>query len=343
MSFCDGYRNEIEINSAFYPQKTGKTMIKHDWTFKELQELHNLPLLELISKAHLTHTQFHSPAEVQICSLISIKTGGCPEDCKYCAQSSRYQTAVSPQAMMPYDEVLTEAKKAIAQGATRVCLGAAWRGVRDGKAFDDVLHMITGITKLGVEVCCTLGMLNDTQAKRLKDAGLYAYNHNLDSSESFYKTIITTRTYQDRLNTLESVEKANLSVCCGGIIGMGECTQDRLELILTLCRRNPHPDSVPINRLSQIPGTPLEDQPKVSVWDMIRMIAIARVVMPKAMVRLSAGRIEMSCEEQALCFLAGANSLFAGEKLLTVANTPVDTDEHMFQLLGIKKRAAYSK
>lgn len=317
--------------------------IRYDWTIEELKELYAMPLLELIAKANLLHNQFHKPCEVQVCSLISIKTGGCPEDCKYCAQSSRYQTSVSAQPMMQYETVLNEAKKAIQRGATRVCLGAAWREVRDGKQFEEVLQMIKGITVLGVEVCCTLGMLKEHQAERLKAAGLYAYNHNLDSSEKFYKTIITTRTYQDRLNTLEIAEKAQLSVCCGGILGMGEDPVDRLELLLTLCKRNPHPESVPVNRLSQIPGTPLEDQPQISIWEMIRAIAVARIILPETMVRLSAGRIEMSYEQQALCFLAGANSIFAGEKLLTVANTPVDKDEEMFQLLGLQKRPAFAK
>lgn len=315
--------------------------IRHDWSLKELQELNALPLLELISKANAVHTQFHDPAEIQVCSLISIKTGGCPEDCKYCAQSSRYQTPVSAQPMLQVEEVLNDAKKAINRGATRVCLGAAWREVRDSKQFDAVLEMIKGITTLGAEACCCLGMLKEHQAKRLKEAGLYAYNHNLDTSEKFYKTIITTRTYQDRLNTLDIAEKANLSLCCGGILGVGESVQDRLELLMTLCTRNPHPESVPINRLSPIPGTPLQDQSKVSIWEMVRIIAVARVVMPAAMIRLSAGRIELSIESQALCFLAGANSIFAGEKLLTVANNPVDSDEELFQLLGLKKRPPF--
>lgn len=317
--------------------------IRYKWTLEELKELYAMPLFELISKSHFLHNQFHQPAQVQVCSLISIKTGGCPEDCKYCAQSSRYQTAVVAQPMMRYEDVLHEAKKAAKRGATRVCLGAAWREVRDSKQFEEVLQMVKGITDLGVEVCCTLGMLKRDQAERLKAAGLYAYNHNLDSSEKFYKTIITTRTYQDRLNTLDVAEKANLSICSGGILGMGEDLQDRLELLLVLCQRNPHPESVPINRLSQIPGTPLEDQPQVSIWEMVRLIAVARIVLPEAMIRLSSGRIEMSYEQQALCFLAGANSIFAGEKLLTVANTPVDHDEEMFQLLGLKKRPAFAK
>lgn len=317
--------------------------IRHDWTIEELKDLHAMPLLELISKSNHLHYQFHNPAEVQVCSLISIKTGGCSEDCKYCAQSSRYQTSVFAQPMMQYEAVLNEAKKAAERGATRICLGAAWKEVRDSKQFEEVLQMVKGITNLGVEVCCTLGMLKKRQAERLKEAGLYAYNHNLDSSEKFYKTIITTRTYKDRLNTLDIVEKASLSVCCGGILGMGEELLDRLELLLTLCKRTPHPESIPINRLSQIPGTPLEDQPKISIWEMVRFIAVARIVLPESMIRLSAGRIEMSHEQQALCFLAGANSIFAGEKLLTVANTPIDRDEEMFQLLGLKKRPAFAK
>ncbi len=315
--------------------------IRHDWTLEELQELYAMPLLELVSKAHAVHGQFHPLGEVQVCSLISIKTGGCPEDCKYCAQSSRYQTSVAAQPMMAYEEVLNEAKRAVARGATRVCLGAAWREVRNNKPFEEVLRMVKGITDLGVEVCCTLGMLTEPQAQRLKEAGLYAYNHNLDTSEEYYKTIITTRTYHDRLDTLDVVDKASLSVCCGGILGMGESVQDRLGLLLALCTRNPHPESVPINRLSQIPGTPLEKQPTISAWEMLRVIAVARLVLPQAMIRLSCGRIEMSHEQQALCFFAGANSIFSGEKLLTVANTPVDTDEQMFALLGLKKRPAF--
>lgn len=315
--------------------------IRHDWTIEELQELYAMPLLELISKSHLLHTQFHHPAEIQVCSLISIKTGGCPEDCKYCAQSSRYQTSVSAQPLMQYESVLSAARKAIAAGASRICLGAAWREVRDGKQFDEVLRMIKGVADLGVEVCCTLGMLKEGQAERLKEAGLYAYNHNLDSSEKFYKTIITTRTYQDRLNTLDIVQKTGLSVCCGGILGMGETVLDRLELLLTLCTRNPHPDSVPFNRLICIPGTPLEDQPKASPWELVRIVAVARILLPQAMLRLSCGRIELSYESQALCFLAGANSIHAGERLLTLPNPSIDKDEEMFALLGLKKRPAY--
>ncbi|MBA2368612.1 MAG: biotin synthase BioB [Candidatus Protochlamydia sp.] len=317
--------------------------VRSNWSIEELKELYALPLFDLISKANFIHSKFHLPSEVQVCSIISIKTGGCPEDCKYCAQSSRYQTSVSAQPMMHYDGVLRDAKKALQFGATRICLSAAWKGVRDGKQFDEVLRMIKGITALGLEVCCTLGQVNASQAEQMKEAGLYAYNHNIDTSENFYKTIITSRTFQDRLSTLNTVQKANLQVCCGGILGLGETSLDRLEFLLVLGQRNPHPASVPINRLSQIPGTPLEHQPVFSIWEMVRIIAIARIVLPKAMVRLSAGRIEMSYEEQALCFLAGANSIFAGEKLLTVANTPLDKDEEMFKLLGLQKRPPFVK
>lgn len=316
--------------------------IRYDWTMEELEALYALPLLELISEAMGLHRQYHRPGEIQVCSLISIKTGGCPEDCRYCAQSSRYQTSVSAEPLMQRDAVLKSAKKAMDQGAARICLGCAWREVRDGKSFDEILQMVKEIADLGVEVCCTLGMLNGSQAKRLKEAGLYAYNHNLDTSEKFYPSIITTRTYQDRLNTLKIVEKANLSVCCGVILGMGEEIQDRLEFLHRLCTMNPHPQSVPVNRLTPIPGTPLEGQPKISLWEFVRFIAVIRIALPKAMIRLSCGRIEMSLEEQALAFLAGANSIFAGEKLLTVANTSLDNDEEMFRLFGIKKRGSYA-
>jgi biotin synthase len=316
---------------------------RYDWTIEELTEFYKKPLFELISISQSVHQQFHKIGEIQVCSLISIKTGGCSEDCKYCAQSSRYSTSVSAQPMMVYDEVLKEAKRAIAHGATRICLGAAWRGVRDGAQFEEILRMVRGITDLGAEVCCTLGILKENQAQRLKEAGLYAYNHNLDSSESFYKTIITTRSYQDRLNTLDIVANAKISICCGGILGMGESVEDRLELLLNLSKRDPQPESIPINRLTQIPGTPLEDQTPVSHWEVIRIIAITRIILPQSMIRLSSGRIDMSNEEQALCFLAGANSIFSGEKLLTVANTAIEKDEEMFKILGLTKRPAFIK
>lgn len=317
-------------------------MVRHDFTIQELSDLYHLPLLELVSKAHHIHAKFHDPSEIHVCSIILFKTGGCPEDCKYCSQSSRYQTHVTPQAMMSFEEVMQRANKAIERGATRICLVAAWREVRNSNQFEEVLRMTRAITGLGKEVCCCLGMVNLEQAKRLKEAGAYAYSHNIDTSENFYKTIITTRTFQDRLETLDVVEKAGITVCCGGILGMGETIQDRLEFLQTLCNRNPHPDSVPLNKLTAIPGTPLEKQPKMSSWELLRAVAVARIIMPKAMIRLSSGRIEMSYEEQALCFFAGANSIHIGEKLLTVSNNPVDKDEEMFQLLGLKKRPAFA-
>lgn len=311
------------------------------WTVEQLLAIHNQPIIELISQANAQHIKYHDPKQIQVSSLISIKTGGCPEDCKYCSQSSRYQTATSAQALMEHDDVLNRAKEAIAQGATRICLGAAWREVREGKQFDQVLRMIQSITALGAEVCCTLGFITELQAQKLKAAGLYAYNHNLDSSEEFYKTIITTRSYSDRLKTLDIVEKAGLSVCCGGILGMGETAEDRMKLLHTLSLLDSPPESVPINRLIPIPGTPLGDQSPTTIWEVLRMIATTRIVLPYAMIRLSAGRISMSYEEQALCFLCGVNSLFLGEKLLTVANSSVSKDLEMFQLLGLTKRPAF--
>lgn len=317
--------------------------IRHNWSLKELEELYQKPLLELISQSHLVHTRFHVVGEIQICSLLSIKTGGCPENCQYCPQSSHYTTTVSASPMMSYEKVLEEAKKAIEHGATRFCLGVAWREVREGKQWDAILKMVRGIADLGIEVCCTLGMLTKEQAEKLKEAGLYAYNHNLDTSKNFYPTIITTRTYQDRLNTLDAVEKTGLSVCCGGIIGMGETPCDRLELLLTLSQRDPHPESVPINKLVRIPGTPLENQPTISFWEIIRVIAIARIALPQSMVRLSCGRMEMSYVEQTLCFFAGANSIFMGEKLLTTGNNAIAEDQKMFEVLGLKKQPPFAK
>lgn len=317
--------------------------IRKNWQLEELQKLHDLPLMELISRAHATHIQFHPIGEIQVCTLLSIKTGGCPEDCKYCSQSSRYKTAVSPRPMLSYEQVLTFAKKAIEKGVTRICLGAALREVKDNKQFDEILQMIKGVTKLGVEVCCTLGLLNESQAIKLKEAGLHSYNHNLDTSENFYKTIITTRSYQDRLNTLDAVAKAELKACCGVILGLGEELIDRLKFLLTISQRDPAPESVPINQLSPVAGTPLENQPKIPFWEVLRMVATTRIVLPKAMVRLSAGRINMSFEQQALCFFAGANSIHADEMLtIAVPNIPRDQDEEMFQTLGLKRRPSFA-
>ncbi len=312
------------------------------WVKEEIRSIHDSPLLDLIYRAATVHRLHHLANQVQVCSLISIKTGGCPEDCKYCPQSARYQTNVSPTPLMQEQEIVDMAKKAIVNGATRVCLGAAWRSVRDSAQFELVLRAIRQITDMGVEVCCTLGMLTKSQAKRLKEAGLYAYNHNLDTSSEFYSSITTTRTYEDRLNTLEVVEKAGISVCCGGIIGMGESIEDRIGLIYMLANRNPYPESVPINLLMPVQGTPLEERPIVSIWEMIRIVATARITMPRAMVRLSAGRLERSWEEQALCFLAGANSIFSGEKLLTRPNPDFDEDEKMLRFFGLTPRPSFS-
>jgi biotin synthase len=278
---------------------------------------------------------------VQVCTLLSIKTGGCSEDCAYCPQAARYNTDVNVQALMKTDDVLAYAEKAKAAGSTRFCMGAAWREVRDNRDFDRVLDMVKGINNMGMEVCTTLGMLTEEQAQKLKDAGLYAYNHNLDTSKEHYDDIITTRTYQERLDTLSHVRKVGVSVCCGGIIGLGEKHEDRIEMLRTLSNMPEHPESVPINALVRVAGTPLENQPKVDIWDMVRMIATARIIMPKAMVRLSAGRAEMTVAEQAWCFMAGANSIFAGEKLLTTPNPSFTDDMDMFNMLGLQPRAAF--
>jgi biotin synthase len=315
--------------------------IKNDWTKQEISEIYNLPLLELIYKASTVHREYHATGEVQVCTLLSIKTGGCPEDCAYCPQAARYSTAVDVQALMKKEEVLAYAEKAKNAGSTRFCMGAAWREVRDNRDFDRVLEMVQGVNELGMEVCCTMGMLTEEQAKKLYDAGLYAYNHNVDTSEEHYTDIITTRTYNDRLKTLGNVRKAGISVCSGGIIGLGETHEDRIGMLHTLSTLPSHPGSIPINALVRVKGTPLQDNPKVDIWDMIRMIATARLIMPAAMVRLSAGRAEMSIAEQALCFMAGANSIFSGDKLLTTPNPAFDEDNAMFQLLGLKSREAF--
>jgi biotin synthase len=306
----------------------------------QVAALYRTPVLELIRRASEVHRRHHAPDEVQVCVLLSVKTGGCPEDCGYCPQSAHYKTGVKPQPLLEVDAVLAAARRARDDGATRFCMGAAWREVRDGDPFDTVLDMIRGVKALGLEACCTLGMLTPDQARRLKEAGLDAYNHNLDSSEAFYDQVISTRTYQDRLRTLGYVRDAGISVCCGGIIGMGETEDDRIDLLHTLANLPAPPESVPINALVAVPGTPLGDRPRVDLWEMVRMIATARILMPRSMVRLSAGRIHLSEAEQALCFLAGANSIFAGEKLLTTPNPEADEDRRMFARLGLKPRPA---
>lgn len=315
--------------------------IRNDWTREEISEIYNTPLLELIYKAATVHKEYQATGEVQVCTLLSIKTGGCPEDCSYCPQAARYHTDVKVHALLQKEEVLTAAEKAKNAGSTRFCMGAAWREVRDNRDFDRVLEMVKGVNELGMEVCCTMGMLSESQAEKLRDAGLYAYNHNVDTSEEHYADVITTRTYGDRLKTLGNVRKAGISVCSGGIIGLGEKHEDRIGMLHTLSTLPAHPGSVPINALVRIKGTPLEDNPKVDIWDMVKMIATARIIMPKAMVRLSAGRSEMSISEQAMCFMAGANSIFSGEKLLTTPNPDFNEDHAMFDLLGLKPRESF--
>jgi biotin synthase len=315
--------------------------IKYNWTTQEVLEIYNRPLLDLIYDAQTIHRKYHKAGEVQMSSLLSIKTGGCPEDCAYCPQAARYQTKVKVHKLLSVEEVSQAADLAKAGGASRMCLGAAWREVRDNRDFDKVVEMVRVINQKGMEVCCTLGMLNEQQAKRLAEAGLYAYNHNIDTSAENYQNIITTRTYNDRLNTLENARKAGITLCSGGIIGMGETVEDRANMLVTLAGMNPHPESVPINALVPVEGTPLENQPMVPVWDLVRMIATARIVMPKSAVRLSAGRQRISMEGQALCFMAGANSIFAGDKLLTTPNPDFNQDLEMFKILGLTPKEPF--
>lgn len=316
-------------------------MIRTNWTKAEISAIYNRPLLDLIYEAATIHRNNNDYSEVQISSLISIKTGGCPEDCAYCPQAARYHTDVDVHALMKKEEVIALAQKAKETGSSRVCMGAAWREVRDNRDFDRVLEMVKSVNEMDMEVCCTLGMLNYEQAQKLKDAGLFAYNHNIDTSEEHYKNVITTRKYDDRLQTLENARKAKLTVCSGGIVGLGETEEDRIGMLHVLSTLPQHPESVPINALVPVKGTPLEHQEKVSIWDMLRMIATARIIMPKTVVRLSAGRLEMSVPEQALCFMAGANSIFAGDKLLTTPNPSTNDDLAMFELLGLKARKAF--
>ncbi len=315
--------------------------VEHFVSLDDILKVYRKPLLELISEATQVHRQFHTGSEIQVSSLISIKTGGCPEDCGYCPQAARYHTDINVHKLMQVEEVLDKAAKAKAGGASRVCMGAAWREVRDNRDFDKVIEMVQEVNNMGLEVCCTLGMLNEHQAQRLSDAGLYAYNHNLDTSEENYGNIISTRQYQDRLKTIENVRKANITVCSGGIIGMGETDEDRCAMLQTLANLPVPPESVPINALVAVEGTPMQDQKPVPIWEMVRMIATTRIVLPKTVVRLSAGRQQMSQEGQALCFLAGANSIFAGEKLLTTPNPDFDEDMELFRILGLTPREPF--
>jgi len=319
------------------------SQIKHDWTKQEILEIYNKPLMELLYEAATVHRKFHEPNKVQVSTLLSIKTGGCPEDCGYCPQAARYHTNIEGNDLMSLEKVKTQALRAKASGSSRVCMGAAWRNVKDGQEFDQVLEMVRTINKLDMEVCCTLGMITENQAKRLAEAGLYAYNHNLDTSEDYYKDVISTRAYQDRLDTIGNVRKTNVTVCSGGIIGMGEHLEDRAGMLVTLASLNPQPESVPINALVAVEGTPMEDIDPISIWEMIRMVATTRIVMPHTQVRLSAGRTEMSQEGQAMCFFAGANSIFAGDKLLTTPNPDVDSDMELFRLLGLEPQKPFVK
>ena len=315
-------------------------MIRHDFTLKDVREIHDLPLPELMLRAQLVHREHHQPEEVQLCALLSVKTGGCPEDCAYCPQSSRYDTGVDPERLMTPAQVLDAATRAKDAGATRFCMGAAWREVKDGPAFDQVLEMVRGVRKLGMEACATLGMVTSSQAAQLADAGLTAYNHNLDTSRDYYKSIISTRTFDDRLRTLDNVRNAGITVCSGGIIGMGESLDDRCAMLMTLANLDPQPESVPINALVPSPGTPLADRPPVDTIEFVRMIATARILMPASKVRLSAGRLAMSRDAQVLCFLAGANSVFYGEKLLTTGNPDVESDRALLRDAGMRPAPA---
>ena len=320
-----------------------KMKINTQYSSKEsLLNLYNKPLLELVFEAATIHRQYHNPREVQMSSLLSIKTGGCPEDCGYCPQAARYHTDVEAHKLMTVESVVEQAQNAKANGSSRLCMGAAWREVRDNKDFDTVVEMVQAVNDLDMEVCCTLGMLNEEQAVRLKKAGLFAYNHNLDSSRDFYKDIISTREYDDRLNTIENARKAGITVCSGGIIGMGEAVEDRIGLLISYMEMETPPDSIPINALVAVEGTPLEDQKPIEQWEMIRMVATTRIVFPQSVVRLSAGRTKMSMEAQALCFMAGAGSIFAGDKLLTTPNPEFNEDKQMFEILGLIPKEAFA-
>jgi biotin synthase len=314
--------------------------IRHDWTPAEIRDIYETPLLTLLFRAQEIARRFHPPDEVQTCHLVSIKTGGCPEDCAYCPQSAHYDTPVSRQGLMDVDEVMARARRAVDEGVTRLCMGAAWRDAPEGPEFETVLRMVRGVAGLGLEVCCTLGMLTDDQARRLKKAGLAAYNHNLDTSPAFYGNIISTRVYDERLRTLAAVRSAGITVCCGGIIGMGESDADRWGLLQQLAAQRPHPESVPINLLQRVAGTPLAGQVPVDPLVLVRMLATARILMPTAMVRLAAGRDQLSREAEVLCFMAGANSIFVGDTLLTTSNPAPDSDRQLLRELGLTPMAS---
>ena len=310
-------------------------MITTNWSQNNILKILNSPLLELVHRAQKIHLKNFPKSDVQLASLLSIKTGSCPEDCKYCPQSAHYNTGIKKESLMSVNEVLKKANKAKKSGASRFCMGAGWREVTDGPEFEKVLKMVKGVKKLGMETCVTLGMLNQGQANKLAQAGLKAYNHNIDTSPNFYKKIITTRKFQDRINTIKCIRKAGITVCCGGIIGMGETINDRAKMLQILSNFKPHPESVPLNALVPSKGTPLANQKKIDPIELVRMCATARIIMPKARVRLSAGRKDLTNEAQVLCFMAGANSIFYGDKLLTTGNNNTDSDLSLLKKVGM--------
>lgn len=317
--------------------------VNPNYSSKEaLLELYNKPLLELVFEAATIHREYHNPREVQMSSLLSIKTGGCSEDCGYCPQAARYHTDVEAHKIMTVDSVIEQAQNAKNNGSSRLCMGAAWREVRDNKDFDSVVEMVQAVNDMDMEVCCTLGMMNEDQAKRLKNAGLFAYNHNLDTSKDYYKDVISTREYEQRLDTIENARKAGITVCSGGIIGMGEAVEDRVGLLMSYMEMETPPESIPINALVAVEGTPMEDQKPIEQWEMIRMVATSRIAFPESVIRLSAGRTMMNMEGQALCFMAGASSIFAGDKLLTTPNPEYNEDMEMFKILGLTPKEAFA-
>jgi biotin synthase len=311
-------------------------MIRHDWTVDEALALLELPFMDLCHQAQTMHRSHHPANKVQLCTLSNIKSGGCPEDCAYCPQSARYATGLDAEGLLPLDTVLEQARCAKANGASRFCMGAAWRKVRDNKDFDRTLEMVSAVSDLGLEVCATLGMVTDAQAQRLEEAGLTAYNHNIDTSPEYYERVISTRAFEDRMETLQAVRDAGLSVCSGGIVGMGETLRDRAGMLITLANLPQHPESVPINSLVAVEGTPLEDQTPVDSFEFLKTIAVARLLMPKARIRLAAGRRSLSREGQALAFMCGANSIFYGDRLLTTENPEFAADKELFSVLGIE-------
>lgn len=316
---------------------------RHDWTVAQAQEIHDSSLFDLLDRARQIHAAHHPKDEVQLCTLLSVKTGGCPEDCAYCPQSAHYETSVKREPLLAVEDVIAAARRAKEAGSTRFCMGAAWREVRNGSEFDRVLDMVRGVKAMGLEACVTLGMVTEEQAKRLKEAGLDAYNHNIDTSGEHYRSIITTRKQEQRFETLRNVRSANITVCSGGIIGMGESVTDRCFMLVNLANLPRHPESVPINALVRIPGTPLADLPPIDPVEFVRMIATARVMMPESKVRLSAGRTELSREAQLMCLYAGANSIFYGDSLLTTPNPEVDQDRDLIRAAGLRPQPSSAR